>query len=263
MSFFTRLNFYLSLIGFSPKSFLLSVKGIKQFLKNKSLIKKQIASSDKFFSINKLHPCLTDRYDTAGELSLHYFHQDLLIANKIFLNNPVKHVDVGSRIDGFVAQVASFREIKVLDIRKMKNEILNVEFHQADITDKNFNLINYCDSLSCLHALEHFGLGRYGDEVNINAHLSGLENLYKMLKENGKIYISVPIGPQRIEFDAHRVFSIKYLLDQFENKFRMDAFSYIDDNNNLFENVELEQKNVKSNFSCTYGCGIFEMTKIL
>ena len=57
--------------------------------------------------------------------------------------------------------------------------------------------------------MEHFGLGRYGDEVNINAHLSGFENLYKMLKENGKIYISVPIGPQRIEFDVDAVYSDK------------------------------------------------------
>ncbi len=33
----------------------------------------------------------------------------------------------------------------------------------------------------------------------------------RMLKKEGKFYFSVPIGEQRIEFNAHRVFSVKYL----------------------------------------------------
>jgi hypothetical protein len=31
--------------------------------------------------------------------------------------NPVRHIDIGSRIDGFVANVAAFRKIEVLDVR--------------------------------------------------------------------------------------------------------------------------------------------------
>jgi len=45
----------------------------------------------------------------AETASGHYFHQDLLVAGKIFKNNPIKHVDIGSRMDGFIAHVASFR----------------------------------------------------------------------------------------------------------------------------------------------------------
>jgi hypothetical protein len=69
-----------------------------------------------------------------------------------------------------------------------------------------------CDSLSSLHAIEHFGLGRYGDPIDINGHLKAITNLHLMLKPKGKFYFSVPIGKQRIEFNAHRVFSIKYLI---------------------------------------------------
>ena len=68
------------------------------------------------------------------------------------------------------------------------------------------------DSLSCLHALEHFGLGRYGDPVDYDGYLKGFDNLYRILKPGGRLYFSVPMGPQRIEFDAHRVFSMAYLL---------------------------------------------------
>ena len=118
------------------------------------------------------------------------------------------------------------------------------------------------DSLSCLHALEHFGLGRYGDPVNYNGYLLGLDNLYKILKKDGKFYFSVPIGPQRIEFDAHRVFSINYLLELFDNKYHIDCFSYVDDKGNFHENQSIQDSGKNDNFGCNYGCGIFEMTKL-
>ncbi len=161
-----------------------------------------------------------------------------------------------------MAHVASFREIEVFDIRKLDNHIKNVKFVQADLMDENFSFSDYTDSVSCLHAIEHFGLGRYGDNIDINGHLKGLNNIYKLLKTNGKFFFSTPIGPQRIEFDAHRVFSLKYLLAIFEGKYLINSFSYIDDKNILYENVELNPQNIKNNFKCNYGCGILEMTKI-
>jgi SAM-dependent methyltransferase len=209
-----------------------------------------------------------DKYLNSGTAKGAYFHQDLLVARRIFENNPNIHIDVGSRVDGFVAHVASFRPIKVLDIRPLKIAIKNISFIQQDfMIPIKPEMIESCDSLSCLHALEHFGLGRYGDPINYNGHLIGFDNLYKLLKPNGKFYFSVPIGlPQRIEFHAHRIFSIKYLLGQFEGKYRMDNFSYVDDEGNLHENVLLDKKNIDENYGCkgdgVNGCGIFEMTKI-
>jgi len=122
-------------------------------------------------------------------------------------------------------------------------------------------LYDYCDSLSCLHALEHFGLGRYGDEVNYNGHLIGWENIYKTIKKGGKFYFSVPMGPQRIEFNAHRVFSLHYLLSLIEKRYEIDSFSYVDDQGDLHRNVALEKNAVDKNFACNYGCGIFELSK--
>ena len=90
------------------------------------------------------------------------------------------------------------------------------------------------------------------------ASISGIE----ILKKGGKFYFSVPIGPQRIEFDAHRVFSISYLLELFDNKYHIDHFSYVDDKGNLHENELITDKSKNDNFNCNYGCGIFEMTKL-
>ncbi|MFC1811225.1 DUF268 domain-containing protein [Thermodesulfobacteriota bacterium] len=231
------------------------------FLKEYVEFKGQARKFHNEFPFGKLYPCLDDRFDTSGSAYGHYFHQDLLVANRIFVNNPEKHVDVGSRIDGFAAHVASFREIEVFDVRPLSNTIHNIIFRQADLMNPEFGLRQYCDSISSLHAIEHFGLGRYGDELDYNGHIKGLDNIYKMLKDGGKFYFSAPIGRQRIEFNAHRVFSVKYLIGIIEKRYRIDSFSYVDDEGDLFKNVILDTKEIENNYSCDYGCAILELTK--
>lgn len=89
-----------------------------------------------------------------------------------------------------------------------------------------------------------------------------MNNLYKILKPRGKLYFSVPIGPQRMEFNGHRIFSIRYLLNLIDGKYEIDNFSYVNDKGIFYENVSLTSQNIDSNCECRYGCGIFELTKI-
>ena len=210
------------------------------------------------------YPCLVDRHYPSGVASGDYFHQDLLVARRIFQHKPIKHVDVGSRIDGFVAHVATFRPIEVFDIRPLKTNVQNIIFRQYNMMSDNKRLIvtdNYCDSISCLHALEHFGLGRYGDPIDIDGHLRGFNNLYRILKPNGILYLSVPIGTERIEFNAHRVFNIKTILEYAKDRFELLEFSFVDDNGELHENMTLNSHNMANNFGCHCGCGIFILRK--
>lgn len=199
---------YLDTIGLNPKFTYLFVKNVFSYFTDLFRLKKQ---ANKDFPILLNYPVLIDKEDSAGVANGHYFHQDLYVASKIFDNKPLKHVDIGSRIDGFVAHVAVYREIEVLDIRKVKNNVSNIVFRQMDFMNFDDKFINYADSISSLHAIEHFGLGRYGDPIDYNGHIKAIENVYKMLKEGGRFYFSVPIGWQRIEFNAHRVFSLKYI----------------------------------------------------
>ena len=242
--------------------FFVLVRGIPSFLRDYREIKRQAKKSGMVFPFGNFYPCIEDRYEKSGIASGHYFHQDLLVANKVFINKPGKHVDVGSRIDGFVAHVASFRDIEVFDIRDMTEQIQNIHFKRLDIMDGNAVSHDYCDSISCLHALEHFGLGRYGDKVDYDGHLLGWENIYKMLKKEGKFYFSVPIGVQRIEFNAHRVFSLEYIMNNMiGDKYRVDSFSYVDDKGDLVKDAALDKLSLKNSLSLNYGCGIFELSK--
>ena len=225
----------------------------------KELIRQK--GSDTSFPFGKKFPILNERFESSGILSGHYFHQDLLVARKIFENNPGNHLDIGSRTDGFVAHIAVFRKIEVMDIRELDSKVKNIEFTKADLMKLPDNMLNKYDSISTLHVIEHFGLGRYGDPIDYYGHIKAIDNITKMLKTGGKLYFSTPIGPQRIEFNAHRVFSIQYLLNMFKEYYTVDSFSFVNDIGDLFENVGLEEKKIASNFDCQYGCGIFEFTK--
>ena len=239
------------------------VRGMPSLLSNYYEIRKQAKQYGMGFPFGKFYPCIEDKDQKSGTASGHYFHQDLLVANKIFINKPGRHVDIGSRIDGFVAHVASFRDIEVFDIRDMTEQIQNIHFKRLDIMDGKAVSHDYCDSISCLHALEHFGLGRYGDRVDYNGHLLGWENIYKMLKKGGKCYFSVPIGKQRIEFNAHRVFSLEYIMNNMiGSRYKVDSFSYVNDSGDLVKDAVLDERSLKSSFSLNYGCGIFELSKI-
>jgi SAM-dependent methyltransferase len=215
----------------------------------------------KDFSFDFTYPCPADRFEESGVASGHYFHQDLLVARRIFERRPARHVDVGSRVDGFVAHVASFRNIEVLDFRPITKTVKNIIFHQFDLMDSARQFDAWCDSLSCLHTLEHIGLGRYGDRVMVDGYLKGFQILWSMLKPGGIFYLSVPIGPQRIEFNAHRVFAVRTILDMARDKYELLSLSFVDDPGDLHENVDISEEAIEKSYGCWYGCGIFDFRK--
>ncbi len=157
-----------------------------------------------------LMPFLQERYTEGGATKTEYFWQDLLVARWIFEAQPQRHVDVGSSVECFVAHVASFREIEVYDVRPITTQIPGVVFKQADMMQSsslpNMDDAGYCDSLSCLHAIEHFGLGRYGDPIDPKGYERGIANMARLLMQGGLFYLSAPIGKERVIFNANWVF---------------------------------------------------------
>ena len=203
------------------------------------------------------YPITSEYKESAGTASGHYFHQDLLVSQLIFQANPVRHIDIGSRIDGFVAHVAAFRKIEIFDIRALSgSKHPNIEYSQADLmlgADKEIT-----DSLSCLHTIEHFGLGRYGDPINPAGYIVGFNNLIEMLKPNGVLYISFPIGTtNEVHFNAHRVFQPKDIFSWAPNKLNLLRFDYVDDIGDLHKNFDV----LNNDLDVTYGCGIYTFRK--
>lgn len=154
--------------------------------------------------LRDISPQLADRGSSSQSGRGEYFWQDIWGVDKVLAAKPEKHVDVGSRIDGFAAFLSRFMPVEYVDIRK------------ADLGLPGFNEIEgsilalpYPDStvssISSLHVLEHIGLGRYGDPMDPDGSWKGIKELSRVLAKNGNLYLGIPIGQPRVEFNANRI----------------------------------------------------------
>lgn len=211
--------------------------------------------------ISALFPIIGEWAESSGSARGHYFHMDLLVARRIFENKPQRHLDVGSRIDGFVAHVAVFRQIEVVDIRPNAESVGNIVFRQGDLLNLDPTFHASCDSLSCLHALEHIGLGRYGDPIDPDGHLKGFAALVRMLKPGGRFYLAFPIGRAGVEFNAHRIFDPEEVFAwPGAESLALERFDYVDDSGRLHEAVARDRIRAECG-DFAYGCGIYAFVK--
>ena len=249
--------------GVDPARTMAALRGTRPYLQRRAEFM-EAARGNNDFVIGRPFPCFAESGEHAGQASGHYFHQDLYVAQQVFAATPERHVDVGSRIDGFVAHVASFRRIDVYDIRPMPSSIPNVIFGVRDLTRADPTFDACTDSLSSLHAVEHFGLGRYGDPLDYYGYRNGFTNLSRMVKPRGVFYFSVPISElQRVEFDAHRVFALPYLIRELISPlFEVERFAYVDDAGDLHINQDATSSGAARTFGLAHGCGIFTLRKL-
>jgi Caenorhabditis protein of unknown function, DUF268 len=209
--------------------------------------------------IRSYYPCLADWSDEAGATRSPYFLQDLLVARRVRAASPEQHIDVGSRIDGFVAHLAVFRAVTVLDVRPLRSTIPNVTFIQCDLmAELSADLVAAADSVSSLHALEHFGLGRYGDPIDPDGHLKGFCALTSMLRPGGRLYVSFPIGSAAVEFNAHRVIDpLEPLSWRAAVPLTLECFDYIDADGALHERQSLDASTGAELRKLIDACGIY------
>lgn len=198
-------------------------------------------------------PILGEWNQPSGELGA-YFFQDQIAARWVHEDRPVRHVDIGSRIDGFIGHLTVFREVEVMDLRPMPIAIPGVRFHQFDLMQEiPAEWVDGTDSLSCLHTIEHFGLGRYGDQLDPDGHLKGLAQLKRMVASGGRLILSTPVGHERVEFNAHRVFSPATMLSWFADGWTIEKSAVIDDELRVCESVGAE---ALREASCQTGVGM-------
>ncbi len=243
------------LSGFDPRRTLRSLRGIPRYARGRRKFRGGYDGKMTFM------PCLSDWYEEGGNTRGEYFLQDLLVARWIFEAGPQRHVDVGSRIDGFVAHLASFREVEVFDLRNVSAKMPGIIFKQADFMGQLADMDEYCDSLSCLHALEHFGLGRYGDPINPDGYKLGLANMARILKRGGRFYLSVPIGQERVAFNAHRVFDPRTVIRRCEeNGLKLESLSVIGAKGAVRHMVP-DELALTDLARCSYNLGLFIFKK--
>jgi hypothetical protein len=218
---FRNFLYVLRQFGFDP------IKAINSF----SYILKFLVSSIKFrksmWGKNFIYvPSLNDFSSKAGSADGHYFWQDFICSKWIFKASTKEHLDIGSRIDGFITSLLLFCKVTLIDIRPLDIEIEGLSYINADIQSGLPAYAAAFDSVSSLHCIEHFGLGRYNDPLNINGHEMGLLNISKLVSNNGYLYVSFPIGEELIEFNSQRIIDPLWP-EKILNDFKLEEFVLI------------------------------------
>ena len=57
-----------------------------------------------------------------------------------------------------------------------------------------------------ISSFEHDGLGRYGDPLNPNGDLRAMAEMKKIVKKDGILFLAVPIGSDKVVWNAHRIY---------------------------------------------------------
>ena len=199
-----------------------------------------------------LWPCLMDRVSHTP-FDPHYFYQAAWMARNLAKSNPPLHVDVGSDIR-MLGVLSAFVPLLFVDYRPLR-------VHQEELTPiaGDITRLPFADgsvsSLSSLHVIEHIGLGRYGDPIDPSGCFAGLHELERVLARGGQLYLSTPVGRERVCFNAHRVFATRTILNALPS-LKVVRFGLVDDQGRFADACEFSHAD-----NLSYGCGMFVMTK--
>ena len=212
------------------------------------------SKNDKRFSVkaSDLYPCLKDAI-TKTPFDHHYTYHPAWAARILAQTKPEYHVDISS-ILSFSTIVSAFVPVKFYDYRPAGLKLNNFESGFADLKQLSFS-DSSIPSLSCMHTVEHIGLGRYGDEIDPQGDIKSINELKRVLKPGGDLLFVTPVGKPRIEFNAHRIYSLEQIKEYF-SPLTLKEFSLIPDAGGLIENADPAL--VKEQ---TYGCGCFWFKK--
>ena len=109
-----------------------------------------------------------------------------------------------------------------------------------------------------MHVVEHIGLGRYGDPVDYDGDLKAISEIKRVLSSGGNLLFVVPIGQNKIMYNAHRIYTYEQIITLFSD-LRLVEFSLVQDGilgGTIIENANEDIANKQQ-----YGCGMFWFKK--
>ncbi|MCP4606852.1 MAG: DUF268 domain-containing protein [Proteobacteria bacterium] len=202
-----------------------------------------------------IYPKLWEREVLSG-FDKHYFYHLAWAARILAKHPPAEHIDISSDLR-FYATISAFFPVQFYEFHPSKIELDNIKPGVANLVSLPFGN-GQIDSLSCMHVVEHIGLGRYGDAIDPDGDVKAMNELQRVLAPGGRLLFVVPVGKSKVAFNAHRIYSFQQVSGTFSN-LELKEFSLIPDDSDtrgLILNAppELVEKQL-------YACGCFLFQK--
>jgi len=225
--------------------------------RNEFVVFKELSSENQRFNLDwrDRKPCLNDKTDTTG-FDSHCIYHPAWAARVLARTNPKIHIDISSALE-FVSVVSAFIPIKFYDYRPAKIYLNNLTSEKINVSSLPFDDASI-ESLSCMHVIEHIGLGRYDDALNPDGDLDAINELKRVVAPNGNLLFVTPVGKPKIMFNAHRIYSYGQIIDYFKD-FTLVEFALVPDSRKdvgLIYGASPEIVDAQK-----YGCGCFWFVK--
>lgn len=232
------------------------LKERKLFVKFRKLFQtfKDLSQGKERFSLlwEDKYPCLNENTKKT-KFDAHYIYHPAWAARILAQTKPEKHTDISSTLH-FCTIISAFIPTEFYDFRPAQLNLNNLISKKADLTNLPFK-DGSIRSLSCMHTVEHIGLGRYGDELDPDGDLKAMSELQRVLAKDGSLLFVVPIGQPKIMFNAHRIYSFDQIKEYFKD-LKLEDFSLIIDDGNFIQKSDKETADRQK-----YGCGCFWFKK--
>ena len=203
-------------------------------------------------------PCLFDRTAASG-IDAHYFHQAVWASRLIAQRRPAGHVDIGSHTL-YVGMLTALTHVTFVDIRPLELQIDDYTGLAGSILDLPFEA-GSVQSLSCLHVIEHIGLGRYGDPIDPEGSVKAAREIVRVLAPGGFAYVSMPIGRPRVQFNGQRVFDPMQVVRMFDG-LSLSTFAMVDATGRFHAAADPARVDLREHESgADSGLGMFSFTR--
>jgi SAM-dependent methyltransferase len=207
--------------------------------------------------LGRPRPILNDATAITG-FDEHYVYHTGWAARILRDTRPVRHVDISSSLM-FVSIASAIVPIDHYDYRPPDLKLDNVTAGAADLQALPFD-DGSIPSLSCMHVVEHVGLGRYGDPIDPSGDSRAMAELSRVVAPGGQFLFVTPVGRPRVEFNAHRVYAFEDIRQQF-SAFDLVEFALVPDSKTGTGTALIRNADSGLVAEQSYGCGCFYFLK--
>lgn len=154
-------------------------------------------------------PCEGDDVPLVGVGDRHYEYAFVIASLRKYGLVDKDVLDVGSAGSFLPAMMAALgNRVTCVDLRQWPMQWPGLQCVQGDLlVSDDLSVSASFNALTCISAIEHFGLGRYGDLEDIDGDIKAMARLRDFLKPGGWLILTVPFGRGAIAFPAHRIYN--------------------------------------------------------
>ncbi len=199
-------------------------------------------------------PRLNDRTEHLP-FDAHYIYHTAWAARVLADTRPSKHIDISS-LAYFATIASAFVPIDFYDYRPAGIRLDNLTCGAADLCRLPFD-DRAVESISCMHTIEHIGLGRYGDPLDALGDRKALSELQRVVARGGSLLVVVPVGKPRVQYNAHRIYD-PHMIENYLPELELRSWALLKDDSST--GLELKPTRELA-LQQRYGCGCFHFVR--